>query len=89
MPEEFNHDEHPLSHKPWAVWSVIFVVLFFSIFWYYQHTQQNNSIEVTPPLSVRQAPVVAEKRSPEQPLSLTDLQAAALNTAIPDYAKNF
>lgn len=73
--EEFSPSQH--HRKPWALIVTVLVVILFGAFWYYERTHTNT---VTP--------VVIPVAQPSEP-SLSDLQAAAINTSIPDLSDSF
>ncbi len=89
VPREFNGGKNR-NHFPWAMAIVILVVILFGTFWFYEQrtnellapSTQEIVIPATEDMSVAPAPN-------EQGVSIGDLQAAAVNTAIPDFSKEF
>lgn len=72
---------HPERKSRIAFWSIVVVFILFGAFWYYEHRQQS-SVEI--PTDAAQ---ISHKESAA--INLTDLQAAAINTAIPTYSEEF
>ncbi len=85
MPPEFGLGRSSSNHKPWAFISIVIVVIIFGAFWYIENKQE---LPVVAPI-VR-APVQMNPPAPDvQPVDLSILQASVVNSAIPDYSKDF
>ncbi|MBP6904550.1 MAG: hypothetical protein KBB91_00650 [Candidatus Pacebacteria bacterium] len=81
LPPEFRNGEHPHAHKPWALIIVIFVIISFGAFWYYEHTQAPAL-----PQTIKTAPITTTPAT--ESIDSDDLQAA-VNIAIPEFSKQF
>ena len=87
IPPEFNSERHR-GRTPWAAIITVVVILIFGAFWYMNRTVVSQPITPVQSANIHsQSPVpMAEETNAE---GLGDLQAAAVNTAIPDFGKNF
>ncbi len=79
------------AQKPWAFFIILFVLVAFGAFWYYERSR-----EVIDPPIINTAPITRTTPQPESiqmntdsPIQAADLQAAAINTAIPEYSEQF
>ncbi len=87
VPREFRGARR---RSPIAFIIVVLVVILFGGFWLYQERTVNETVIPATPENVTS---VSEDTSTaptnEQESSVGDLQAAAVNTAIPDFSKDF
>lgn len=75
---------HDDTRSYWAPVIIICVIVLFGAFWYYERTRQTADEPVidTAPVSTV-SPILATEPG------INDLQAAAINTAIPDFSDQF
>lgn len=72
-----EHESSSPHRKPWAFIMIVLIVILFGTFWYYERQHTERVIPTTIPVA-----------QPTEP-SLSDLQAAAINTAIPHFSDSF
>ena len=78
---QMSHDEQ--SHRSWAPLIIVCIILIFGAFWYYQETH------TVPEAPILESAPVTTVPHPDSPVDLGELQAATINTAIPDFSSEF
>lgn len=74
MQEDLSNKLHEPRRSFWALWIIVSVMIAFGIFWYTQ-TQKESRISAAP----------IQNNS----LSVDSLQAAVINSEVPDFSEEF
>lgn len=87
----FEQLPSPHAHKPWAFFIIVFVIIVFGAFWYYERSHQvlDTPVINTAPITHTNPEPESAQTNTDSPMQASDLQAAAINTAIPEYSEQF